>query len=428
MNHPVSISLVTTCKGRLAYLKESLPTWLALDYPNFDIIVVDYDCPDSTADFIKRNKDTFLDSSKAKDIQVVKVEDKPFFNLNDARNRGVSHSNAELVFMVDADIHLKDKSVLKKMNRGYHRGMVFFSSLPVLNSRYFEAVTFYRLQYNQEITVPAVLPLISHSVGSTGTVCFCKDLWDACGRYDPEINKLGYGCDDMEFYLRYLNCYFYDFYLMSRGESRPGSLDDVLARFYTFRAGTFIDVENPEEEKDRFYPVKKNKSASASFAFINRFFVAFAWEAPFESQSRELIKADLPWFDFWYGQMLYEQKRVAESRDYFEKLLRRNSIEPGFRATAYFFLGEIAAFQGRMEEGLFYYMKSLDHALPKRKKSLKDCYFIASLYKRLGNFKLARKWFSKILLSGKGKDLQRGIRCHMEKMEAGEKSRRVNDE
>ncbi len=39
--------IITTCKGRLEHLKQALPTWLA--HTSCQIIVVDYGCPDRTA-------------------------------------------------------------------------------------------------------------------------------------------------------------------------------------------------------------------------------------------------------------------------------------------------------------------------------------------------------------------------------------------
>lgn len=43
-------TIITTCKGRLKHLKSSLPTWLT--YTPYDVLIVDYGCPDGITDFL----------------------------------------------------------------------------------------------------------------------------------------------------------------------------------------------------------------------------------------------------------------------------------------------------------------------------------------------------------------------------------------
>jgi len=425
------ISIVTTCKGRLFYLKESLPTWLKLDYGNYEILIVDYDCPDATCEFIEANKELLLKESKALDVRVVKVENKPFFNLNDARNIGISHTDSPLIFMIDSDVHIDDRHILKEIDSMYKKGVIFFSNLPVLNTNYFEAQAFYKILYRQIVDVPAVLPLISESVGSTGTVCFKRDLYERCGKYDAHINEVGYGCDDIEFYLRYLNSYFYEDFLPGKGKNGTPihkSLDSVLERFMTFQHSALADIQNPDEEKDRFYPVKKELSAIKTFSFINRFFDNFPWRGygqtdaePYPMNFKEtfLKRKNLPvppsffsWFLFWYGQKLYEQNHFEASKEYLQRLVKEKDVNSTYLANAYFFLGDIEKNLGKTDvKG--YYSKSLEYLLPKKNKTDKELYLIASLYKRLENFKKARDWFHRILALKRGENIYPGIYFHL---------------
>jgi glycosyltransferase involved in cell wall biosynthesis len=423
MNDQTGISLVTTCKGRLRYLKESIKTWLELDYDNYDIIVVEYDCPDGTAAFINKNKQAYLKNSKARDIYVVKVENRPYFNLNDARNIGVRHSRAELIFMIDSDMLIKDKRILRKILRRHQQGIVFFSNLPVLDSHYFEAAAFYQVLYHQTVTVPAILPLVSPSVGSSGTACFQKDLWQECGKYNPEINKLGYGCDDIEFYLRYLNGFFYNHFLPRSSADIDTALDEVLSRFSTFNTNTFREMENPDQEKDRFYPLEKETADAKTYTFINHFFRTFDWKG------RKVVAAKTkelpptlpswfhPWFCYWYGQKLFEtgKEKWQESKKYLHRLLQSNKAKPAYLAAAYFYLGEIEKSQGNRAFETFY-KKSLALILPKKGKTEKDLYFIASLYKRLRDYKKAKQWFQRILNSERGTYLYPGAYFHLGEM------------
>ena len=51
------ISVITTCKGRMHHLEEALPTWLAQEGGNYEIIVVDYGDPDKSADYVEELND-----------------------------------------------------------------------------------------------------------------------------------------------------------------------------------------------------------------------------------------------------------------------------------------------------------------------------------------------------------------------------------
>ena len=98
-----NVSIVTTCKGRLSYLKRSLPSWLAQDCGpdiEYDIIVVDFGCPDRAADWC-----TSLGISRIRTLRA--VNDVDIFNLARARNIGGRSSHAEFLAFVDADIELK---------------------------------------------------------------------------------------------------------------------------------------------------------------------------------------------------------------------------------------------------------------------------------------------------------------------------------
>ena len=72
---PPAISFVTTCKGRLSALKQSLPRMVA--QPHAEVIVVDYDCPEGTGAWV---------AAEHPAARVVQVRDAPVFNIARARN------------------------------------------------------------------------------------------------------------------------------------------------------------------------------------------------------------------------------------------------------------------------------------------------------------------------------------------------------
>ena len=90
---PPKYSIITTCKGRLRDLKQSLPRFL--EQENAEVIVVDYDCPDGTADYVARTHPQ---------ARVVAVADQPKFNLPHARNLGVAQARGEFLVFLDADV------------------------------------------------------------------------------------------------------------------------------------------------------------------------------------------------------------------------------------------------------------------------------------------------------------------------------------
>jgi len=86
-------SIVTTCKGRLDNLKQSLPTFLA--QTGAEVVVVDYDCPDGTGRYVAEHYPQ---------VRVVPVSDKPIFNSSHARNLGAAAATGDFLVFLDADM------------------------------------------------------------------------------------------------------------------------------------------------------------------------------------------------------------------------------------------------------------------------------------------------------------------------------------
>jgi len=94
-----SFSIITTCKGRLEHLKQTLPTMLAQDA---EVIVVDYSCPEGTAELVER------DHPQAK---VVRVEGEQGFSNWKARNHGAAVATGDMLLFCDADTFLAKGAV-----------------------------------------------------------------------------------------------------------------------------------------------------------------------------------------------------------------------------------------------------------------------------------------------------------------------------
>jgi len=87
------ISLITTCKGRLTHLKQSLPAFAQSGAEQ--IIVVDYACPDHTQDWVRDN---------FPEVTIVALTDRPYFNPSDARNSGARSASGDYLLFLDADV------------------------------------------------------------------------------------------------------------------------------------------------------------------------------------------------------------------------------------------------------------------------------------------------------------------------------------
>jgi glycosyltransferase involved in cell wall biosynthesis len=86
------ISAITTCKGRLAHLQQTLP---ALMRTGMEVVVVDYDCPDGAGAWVQ---------ATYRQARVVAVTERPRFNLSAARNLGAAAASGEWLLFLDADV------------------------------------------------------------------------------------------------------------------------------------------------------------------------------------------------------------------------------------------------------------------------------------------------------------------------------------
>ncbi len=90
-------TFITTCKGRLHHLKQTLPGLIQTRCAK--IIVVDYRCPDGTADWVE---------SHYPQVTVVRVTDDEGFCLARARNIGALHAQSSWLVFIDADVFVHD--------------------------------------------------------------------------------------------------------------------------------------------------------------------------------------------------------------------------------------------------------------------------------------------------------------------------------
>lgn len=87
-----TIKFITTCKGRLHHIKETLP--LLAEQAEKEIIVVDYSCPQKSGEWVEKNYPQ---------AHIVRVNNDGF-NVSDARNQGAHNVTSDFICFIDADV------------------------------------------------------------------------------------------------------------------------------------------------------------------------------------------------------------------------------------------------------------------------------------------------------------------------------------
>jgi glycosyltransferase involved in cell wall biosynthesis len=398
------VSIVTTCKGRLKYLKKSLNTWLDLNYSSYEIIIVDYDDPDGTEAYINREKKKLMKNSLVQSIRVIKIDNRKFFNLNDARNVGVVGSWGKLILMIDSDVFIQNKNILKSIVSKYKKGTVFFSTQVILNSNFIEAVSIYRSYYKVNIESPVLVPIGTVIPGLNGTACYLKSMYLECGRYDSRISEIGYGQDENEFYLRYLANYFLNYFLPSKkGDVKVEDLLNMsLADFYTFPLKWFKNLDNTDEEKEMYYPSSKEASFQYNIRYIRNFFAAF--KRKFKDQKVKIgfqalgkWKENLKIFPLkipseftlqWYSllaKQYFNQGSIDKAELIIKKIYYNKKLPPKYKINCNILLGKIAVKKNNVQ-WKSYYRKSLKILESKEYKSFRENFQLGEIYAALKEY------------------------------------------
>jgi predicted glycosyltransferase involved in capsule biosynthesis len=156
-------TLITTCKGRLSHLQETIGFMQSQKNVNYELMVVDYGDPNDVWRFVI-GKVPKLDRSS-----VLVLENTDNFNLNRARNFGARWAiKSDILAFVDADVFLADNwlsTVVGLVRQGSH-----------------------------------LVTRVGRTNGITGTFAVTKDLFNRVNGFDERMN--GWGHDEVDFFHR----------------------------------------------------------------------------------------------------------------------------------------------------------------------------------------------------------------------------------
>lgn len=155
------IAFVTTSKGRLHHIRETLPR--IVGQAPAEIIVVDYGCPDGTAAWVEAHYPG---------VKVVRVDDDPGFCLPRARNLGAAQASAPWICFIDADIRIQP-------------GWVDWMRQQLASGRFYRAAADAGGERDGE---------------TFGTVICERAAFDRIGGYDEAFR--GWGGEDTDLYAR----------------------------------------------------------------------------------------------------------------------------------------------------------------------------------------------------------------------------------
>lgn len=149
-------SIITTCMGRLAHLKQTLPHFLT--QPDAEVIVVDYSCPDGAGEWVAKNHP---------EARVLRIEGQTHWNPQHARNSAAAIAQGSWLCFIDADV--------------------------IIEADFIDSVRPY-LDDN------SVLHADTQVVQLIGTFLCPRQAFQAIGGYDEVME--GWGNEDCDLYLR----------------------------------------------------------------------------------------------------------------------------------------------------------------------------------------------------------------------------------
>ena len=166
----------------LKYLKKTIPSLLSINYPNYEIIFVDNSSSDKSVNFLK----------KKEKIRV--IENKQNWGYSKGKNIGVKQAKGKYILLLDEDILVNNKSILKELIKFFpERKTIFTISLALVDEGkkkteycggYYSLTAFRRPRVKIDKIINHSSDLIKIGAPDGGALFFEKSLFEKVGGYD----------------------------------------------------------------------------------------------------------------------------------------------------------------------------------------------------------------------------------------------------
>lgn len=231
---PPFISIVVLNWNGLSFLQETIPPLLKLDYPDYEVLVVDNGSTDKSIRFLE----------KFKKIRIIR--NKENLGYSKGKNIGINSAKGKYILSLDNDILIKDKNLLNNLFKSYNNNKknTGFLQIPLLDrgkSKTYYYGTYYSIyglnMHRKEVEINKIVEYkkkLIEIVGPTGGFFFVKkSVWKDVGGLD-ESQK--FHIDDVDIGPRSM-IFGYKNYLYTRshathlGINKTKKADDYVDRF-----------------------------------------------------------------------------------------------------------------------------------------------------------------------------------------------------
>lgn len=210
---------ISTCKGRLEHVKQSSKSFLEAAKENTDYLLVDYNCPEKTGDWILENY------SNSENVHVLKTgEGQGFFHKTVALNAGAKYAIANL-------------------NPDY---LMFFDADTIIKPGFFEYINPLLKNDRYLIVQPSM-----NALDLTGFIIVPVKMFRESGGYETSFRD--WGIEDLEFRLRLYAKHNFRFNIIGFDylDSIPHN-DDLRVKFYSEKERFVSDFRNFKRMRKMF--------------------------------------------------------------------------------------------------------------------------------------------------------------------------------
>ncbi len=290
------ISIVLLNYNGLKYLRKTIPPLLELDYPDYEIIVVDNNSLDGSVMYLEKIK------TKTK-LKFHIIANEINYGCSIGKNIGVRNARGKYVLMLDDDHLIKDKKILKKLYQNYlplskiaFLGVciLYISSNKLKYGEYFDSELIRTLTHRRNlIDIEKIFDIgrpFRIGYASGGISFFSKDIWFKLGEYDQ---SQPFNIDDFDIGARanifgYANYLTNGLYAIHLGIDRTKNLDSWCWKYKYYFSG-------------KCRAILKNYSLKNLLTYLPSFILFSILETIVQSKR----KGAIVWIYYFYSVMLF---------------------------------------------------------------------------------------------------------------------------